>query len=117
MAAVAERDVPDVADAEPVDERDARLDRSTIRDARRAESSTTEPFSAITIALGGHARVAREPRVRGEHPELAVHRHDRLRAERAPSIVRSSSALRVAGDVHGRDLLVEHLRAGLRAAG
>ena len=103
----------DVADAEAVDERHARLD--VVDDARHAvaSSSTTSPFSAITIALGGHARVAREPRVRGQHPELAVDRHDRLRPQEREQRAQLLGVA-VARDVHGRVLLVQHLRPGLR---
>ena len=90
---VAQRDVLHVADAEPVDEGDAGLDcRSTMR-RRDSSSSTTEPFSASTIRVRGHAASRGELRVRRQHAELAVDRHDRTSAGRAPSIVRSSSAL------------------------
>ena len=49
--------------------------------------------------------------MRREHPELAVHRHHRLRPderEHRPQLLRVA----VAGDVHRRDLLVQHLGAG-----
>ena len=66
--------------------------------------------------LGDHdprrrdARLAAEPGVRGEHPVLAVDRHQRLRAherEHRAHLLRA----RVPGDVHHRDLLVQHLGA------
>ena len=53
---------------------------STIRAPSRVELDD-EPFSAITIDRGRDAALARQPRVRGQHPELAVDGHDRLRPE------------------------------------
>ena len=55
-----------------------------------------------------HAGLARELRVRREHPVLAVDRHHVARPqqrEHRPQLLLA----RVAGDVHGRDLLVQHL--------
>ena len=51
--------------------------------------------------------------MRGEHPELAVHRHHRLRAHEADDRAQLLR-LAVAGDVHGRVVLVQHLGAHLR---
>ena len=81
----------DVADAEPVDEGDAGLDLVDDPRRRPRSSSTTVPFSPIRIAVRGHAGLAREPRVRRQHPVLAVDRHHRASAGRATSSVRSSS--------------------------
>ena len=85
---------------------------STIR-GPRSSSSTTLPFSASTIEPAGTPAVASELGVRCEHPELAVDRHHGLRADEAedrPDLLRVA----VAGHVDGRDLLVQHLGAGLR---
>ena len=61
----------------------------------------------------GNARLLREPRVRGEHPELAVDRHHRLRPQEADQRAQLLGAC-VAGDVDVGVLLVEHLRPAAR---
>ncbi len=61
-------------------------------------------------ALLGHAGLAGELRVGGEHAVLAVDGHDVTGAqerEHRPQLLLA----RVTGDVYGCDLLVEHLRA------
>ena len=78
MAAVSQRDVVDVADAEAVDERDSRLD--VVDDARALRRQLDD--SAVLRQhdpLGRHSPLLREACVRGQHPELAVDRHQRLR--------------------------------------
>ena len=85
--------------------------RSTIR-GPRSSSSTTRAVLGEHDRARRHTAVARELGVRREHPELAVDRHHGLRADEAedrPDLLRVA----VAGDVHRRDLLVQHLRAGL----
>ena len=78
-------------------------------------SSTTEPFSARTIRSAGTPRFAGEARLRREHAELAVHGHDVPRPQEGEDRA-DLLGVPVAGDVHGRDLLVQHLRPGLGEA-
>ena len=108
--AVAEGDVLHVPDAEPVDERDARVDA-----VDEASAAPRELDDGAVVGdedpLLGNARLACELRVRREHAVLAVDRHHVARAqqrEHRPQLLLA----RVAGDVHGRDLLVQHLGAG-----
>ena len=61
----------------------------------------------------GDTGLARELCVRSQHPVLAVDRHDVARAEKREHRAQLLLA-RVAGDVHRRDLLVQHLGAGAR---
>ena len=109
---VAQRDVAHVPHSEPVDERHARLDG--VHDPRPALVQLDHaPVLGEHDRARRHTRVASELGVRSEHPELAVHRHHGLRADEAedrPDLLR----VPVAGHVHGRDLLVQHLGAGLR---
>ena len=60
-----------------------------------------------------HAGVSRQLRVRGEHPVLAVDRHHRPRAQQRQHRAQLLGA-GVARDVHGGDLLVQHLGADAR---
>ena len=114
MAAVAQRDIGDVADAEPVDVRHAGLD--LVGDANPVrESSTTSPFSAITIE-SRDARVLREARVRGLHAVLAVDRKHGFRANQAEQRAQLFCPC-VSRDVHVGVLLVQHFGAVLRQAG
>ena len=108
-APVAERDVLDISDAEPVDERDARLD--TVDDPRAVRCHLDDG-----AVLGDHNRIVgdtavlRQLRVRREHAVLAMDRHHRARPHQRQQGAQLLRA-RVAGDVDGSDLLVEHLGA------
>jgi hypothetical protein len=75
VTAVAERDVLHVPHAEPVHERDAHVELA-------GEPRDAAPELHDRAVLGqddtvrGHARLACEARLRGQHAELAVHRHE-----------------------------------------
>ena len=102
-------------DAEAVDERHARLD--AVDDAH----AVARELDHVAVLgdhdrRGRHAGVLREPRVRGQHPVLAVDRHHRLRPHEAEQRAQLLGA-RVAGDVHGGVLLVQHLGAARASAG
>ena len=108
--AVAEGDVLDVPDPEPVDERDTGVDPVDERGAAARELDDGAVLGDEDPLLGD-AGLACELRVRGEHPVLAVDGHHVARPqerEHRPQLLLA----RVAGDVHGRDLLVQHLGAG-----
>ena len=112
VPAVAQRDVRDVADADPVDERDAGLD--VIGDAHAArESSTTSPFSAITIELAGTpascASRACAACIRYS-PWIGIIAFGRISDEQRTQLLGAC----VARDVHVGVLLVQHLCAVLR---
>ncbi len=102
----------DVADAEPVDERDARLD--PVDDARRGSRAKLDHGAVLGDhdAVGRHARVPGELAVRREHPVLAVRRHDAAGSHEGEHRAQLLGA-GVPGDVHVRDLLVQHLGAHL----
>ena len=99
VAAVAERDVVDVADAEPVHEGDAGLDVTGQVGARLVELDHGAVLGKHDPVLR-HAALGGQPRVSGEHAELAVHGHDRLRPhEPEPATPgRRQAALRHAAD-------------------
>ena len=109
---VTQRDVRDVADRETVYEHDAAV--HAIRQAHPACRKLDD-----RAVLGkhdrarGHAGVSRHLRLGGEHPILAVHGHHGFGPHEADH---RADLLRVAvsGDVHGRDLVVQYLRAGTR---
>ena len=107
MSPVAQSHVAHVPHAEPVDEGDARLD--VVDDTRPGRGQLDD-----RAVLGQHDRVwrdaalLRQPRVSGQHPELAVHRHHRLRSherDHRPQLL----GVPVARDVHRGVLLVQHL--------
>ena len=111
-APVAERDVLDVADAEPVDEGHAGLD--AVGDAHAVRGQLDDrPVLGDHDPLVRDARVARELGVGGEHAVLAVDRHDGSRPHEREERAQLLGA-RVPRDVHRRDLLVEDLGAVLR---
>ena len=110
MAPVAWATLLYVAHAEPVDEGHACLDLVDDAGTWPSAGSTTEPFSASTIAFAG-TPASLASGVRGEHPVLAVDRHHGARADEREQ--RSQLlAIAVAGDVDRRDLLMQHLGAG-----
>src|SRR6185312_1174726 len=111
MPPVAQSDVLHVADAEAVHEGHARLDLTGQVGARLVQLDDR-------AVLGQHDPVLRDaavggkPCMGGEHPELPVHRHDRLRPhepEHRPQLL----GVAVARVVHRGDLLVQHLGAVL----
>ena len=115
VTAVAQGDVLDVPDAQPVDERAPHVELV-------GEPGDAAPELDDGAVLGehdpvrGHAGVAREPRLRGEHAELAVDGHDVVRPEQREDRA-DLLGVPVAGDVHRGDLLVQHLRARTWRAG
>ena len=113
-AAVAERDVLDVPDAEPVDERDARVDPVDDAHAGRGQLDDGAVLGDHDPIVGD-AAVVRELRVRREHSVLAVDRHHGARPderEQRPHLLGAG----MPGDVDRRDLLVQHLCAEARKA-
>jgi hypothetical protein len=98
----------------PVDERHSGLD--VVDDARSRRCELDDVAVLGDQDRGGRdPGLLREPAVRREHPELAVDRHHRLRAEQAeqrPQLLRAG----VAGDVDRRILLVQHLGPVARQA-
>ena len=112
MAPVAKRDVRDVPHAEPVHERHPRFDVVDHADAVRRE---LEHVAVVDDhdRRRGHPRFLRQAGVRSQHPELAVDRHDSLRPQQAdqrPELL----GPRMPRHVHGRVLLVQHLRPAPR---
>ena len=83
-----------------------------VDDARRRARRARRPSRSRRGRSGsaGTPRLARELRVRREHPELAVHGHHRPRAQQREHRAQLLG-VPVARDVHRRDLLVQHLRA------